>query len=211
MISRRHYAQFVKTLSQLQDQGRRISRIYSKENPCEVDIELMLEKYGFHIDAVPLADFGVEAWSTPSKRVVYIDIDLINRESRTRRYRMTLAEEFAHSILHRKIYDGVENFDQWLAKWSQIPDDVYENLDRNAKELAGIILMPEETFLKRLVMSRDQCLRALGGTKSPAGDQQSRIITDVTRKLMDDFNINEEPCRRRISRLTYPNRFFDIR
>lgn len=210
MIRRRPYEQFVKTLSQLQDQGRRITRIYSKANPCEVDIELMLEKHGFQIDTVPLADLGVEAWSTPSNRVVYVDINLADRESQTRRYRMTLAEEFSHSILHRKIYEEVKNFDQWIGKWSQIPDDVYEKLDKNAKELAGIILMPEDTFLKQLVALRDKCCHSMLVGKHPTEEQKSRIVVDVTKSLMDDFNVNEEPCRIRISRLAHPNGFFDI-
>lgn len=206
------YQHFIKTHRELEAFGLRISRLYCEDNPLEVDIDLTIEKnYGFTIDVVPMrADKGVEAWCSISKKFLYVDIELADNPGLERRYRMTLAEELAHSILHTKIYNGVTTYEQWETRWDEIEEGVHDRLDKNAKELAGIILMPADSFFEAMLDARDFYHKKSGinGDLSPV--QESHITAQVVRKLMDDFNVNDEPCRIRIDRLTERKGLFSL-
>ncbi len=56
-------------------------------------------------------------------------------------YRFTVAEELAHLLLHRSVLAGVRTLEDFLELYHS---DDYHYLDRNAKRLAGSLLMPEE-------------------------------------------------------------------
>lgn len=197
------YNKHRKTLSELRKIGSTLPRIFSKENPCEVDIELLLDKhYGIKIDLVPLKiENGIEAYASICGKKIYMDIGLADSDWQEKRYRFTLAEELAHIILHQEIYSDVESFADWEKVWNDIPEDIHEMLDKNAKELAGIILMPEREFIKRLLELREEFYEIYRVKGKPSNEQQSHIIADIRRRLIDDFNINEEPCRIRIIRI----------
>ena len=117
-----------------------------------------------------------------------------------RRYRFTLAEELAHIILHSDIYKEVKTFDDYFKAERSISEDSYHRLDRNAKELAGIILMPRYTFINRAIEIRDE----LCGPKdknSLTAVEKDKIRNQIVRRLMDDFNVNQEPCEIRLDRI----------
>lgn len=206
------YQHFIKTHRELELIGLRVSRCFCEENPSEVDIDLTIEKkYGFTIDVIPLrADKGVEAWCSISKKFLYVDIELADNPRHEGRYRMTLAEELAHSLLHSKIYNGVETYEQWATRWDEVDDTVHERLDKNAKELAGIILMPQNEFFDAMLNVRDFYREKAGMNGVLTPEQENHITGQVVRKLTDDFNVNDEPCRIRIDRLTEKKGLFGI-
>jgi hypothetical protein len=74
-------------------------------------------------------------------------------------YRFTVAEEYAHLVLHRGILEEVQDLDDVVALHES--DAYYNVLDRNAKRLASCILMPTEA-LRQDARSRFAALRAAG-------------------------------------------------
>lgn len=74
-------------------------------------------------------------------------------------YRFTVAEEYAHTVLHRGILTQVHDLDDVATLHAS--DAYYKVLDRNAKRLASIILMPTEQ-LRQDARTRFAVLRATG-------------------------------------------------
>lgn len=77
--------------------------------------------------------------------IIYIDETLATSESLLRRYRMTVAEELAHLILHRKAIESVRDPKDFQGL-HKLPN--WYDYERNAKRLAAMILMPSEYILK---------------------------------------------------------------
>lgn len=77
---------------------------------------------------------------TDSMRII-IDADVADHPSASF-YRFTVAEEFAHVLLHRDIMAQVQTLEDLLAlhAWRG-----YHEIDRNAKRLAAALLMPTIT------------------------------------------------------------------
>lgn len=103
---------------------------------------------------------------------IVIDADTADHPSASF-YRFTVAEEFAHVLLHRDIMVQIRTAEDLveLHGWSG-----YQEIDRNAKRLAAALLMPT---IKRLkgpcgngLLSWSESLRSLGR----AGRRSSRAL-----------------------------------
>jgi hypothetical protein len=64
-----------------------------------------------------------------------------------------------------------------------------------------MILMPEKTFLERLVHHRDARLRKLGASRSP--EALNILVAQVNRELISEFNVSEASVRHRLRGLLY--------
>ena len=196
---------YEKTLTELQKIGDAILDKYNSSNPFyEVDIEYIIESgFGIKIEPVALkAEFKIEAFPSLAKNTIYVDIGSLDDERQERRYRFTLAEELAHIILHADIYKEVSTFEDYFKAERSIPDDLYRRLDNNAKELAGIILMPKHPFINRAIEIRDELCRLKGQDKQNLTDIEKDITRNrIVKILMDDFNVNQEPCEIRLERI----------
>jgi len=74
-------------------------------------------------------------------------------------YRFTMAEEFAHVLLHRNIMAQVQTLEDLLAlhAWSG-----YHEIDRNAKRLAAALLMPTITVSREARALYPRLVKAAG-------------------------------------------------
>ncbi len=113
-----------------------------------VDIELIIEKrLGF--DILPIDNlkrehdtYGclVKDGKTHAMIGVVDEYMMANNETT---YRFTLAEEVAHHILHKEVFQQAGSLHEWAALCRSVPARSYWQMDRNAKYLAGALLMPE--------------------------------------------------------------------
>jgi len=130
--------------------------------------------------------------------VIYIDENLATSEKLLRRYRMTVAEEFAHLILHRKAIEAVTN-----------PQDFYElrklpnwyEYERNAKRLAAMILMPSELVLAYSRELYREFVNSAGFQNPPA------IKNFLAGKLADRFEVSVQAMKIRLDE--WPIKVFD--
>jgi len=160
-----------------------------------VDVEIMLERLpGVSLDIRPAlqARFGVMGMVlrdvSTGDIVVYIDDKLA--DGPVARYRMTVAEELAHILIHRRVLDSVtQDGDfrhlQGLAQWHQ--------MERNAKRCAAAILMPAEqvTAYARRVYPR--LVKAAG-----FGDC-SAILKYLASQLASSFEVSVSAMAIRLS------------
>jgi len=116
-----------------------------------VDIELLLELEGIDLDIWPGLQanhklLGMILINPETKKfMVYIDANLADYSAQRNRYRMTVAEELAHFLLHKEAIQFVCHPDDFRylqshAKW-------YE-CERNAKRLAAAPLMPASYLIE---------------------------------------------------------------
>lgn len=112
-----------------------------------IDIELILER-DIGVEIIPF--FGLErqyringilAKDVARDRfIIYVDEEMM--ENQEARYRFTLSEEYAHSVLHKDIFQDVEGLDDFLHLQRSITSEEIWLMDRNARYLAGTILVP---------------------------------------------------------------------
>ncbi len=95
-------------------------------------------------------------------------------------YRFTVAEEYAHIVLHRGILGQVHDLDDVATLHES--DAYYDVLDRNAKRLASIILMPTEQ-LRQDARTRFAALRA-------AGLGEAELARRLTIQLAQRYNVS---------------------
>lgn len=117
-----------------------------------VDVEHIVEELpSVDLDYYPClrSNYGLDGMigrdPDTNEIIIYIDEELATSERLLRRYRMTIAEELAHLILHRKAIESVENPDDFLFL-HKLPE--WYKYERNAKKLAAMILMPSECVLE---------------------------------------------------------------
>jgi hypothetical protein len=159
-----------------------------------VDIELMIETLpGVMLDVYQsLYHIMGAVCNGPAKNQITICIDdrLANLEELKKRYRMTLAEELAHLLLHRKVIESIKSIKEFQAlqrfrKWDQC--------ERNAKKLAAMILMPWNYVLDDCRTMYPQ-LVAVAGYSNPTA-----VKNYLSSKLADHYEVSVETMRYRLN------------
>lgn len=117
-----------------------------------VDVELLVEtRDGVDFDLWPKLEANHKVAGAVMKEVnrdrliIYVDEDIADNASRRNFYRMTVAEELAHIVLHEPIIKDVatpEDFQQ-LQQHKQ-----WYLAERNAKRFAAALLMPSDALLR---------------------------------------------------------------
>ncbi len=149
-----------------------------------IEIDLIIEKE-LDIRIMPftgLLEFhGLEAYLALGCRSIYVDNNLMDLDRLERRYRFTLAEEASHLILHRDLFKDVKTVDEYLAASEELSIEARKRLQRDARRLAGAILMPSDSFERK---AREQA----------AGSQYAgSLLRDfiVIPYLSNVFNVSE--------------------
>jgi Zn-dependent peptidase ImmA (M78 family) len=143
-------------------------------------LEAAIESYGYQIFPVPGLGEVAEAYVPIREGYILVDEEqYMNAE--TFRWRFTLAEELAHILIHRPLFEGMSVPDI-IAFQNNITDPEYLTLEREAKYLAGCLLMPQEQYRSRF----NQFL----GIQSSRVSSELRIFRYVVRQLSYDFNVS---------------------
>jgi hypothetical protein len=135
---------------------------FGQDVPIPVDVDLLLEQTaGVDLDVWPALrdNHGLEGMicrdAASGELIVYIDEWLA--DNRPTRYRMTVAEELAHVLLHRTVIEQIDSpagF-QELQKHPR-----WFEMDRNAKRFAAAILMPGEQVTREAGQVYSKLVRA---------------------------------------------------
>jgi len=133
--------------------------------PIPVDIDFLVDQQpGVLLDILPglrtvCGAAGLVRYE-PEKDClrVIVDAEVADHPSASF-YRFTVAEEFAHVLLHRDIMTQVRNVEDLAAlhTWSG-----YHEIDRNAKRLAAALLMPTITVSARARTLYTDLVKAAG-------------------------------------------------
>jgi len=157
-----------------------------------VDVDLLLEDIdGVDLDIWPGLQanhkmLGMTGYNPDTKILsIYIDDCLADSSAGIRRYRMTVAEELAHIIIHRPAIEAVrtpEDFKliQSHSKWYK-----YE---RNAKRLAAAILMPPSNILRDAQELYSEMISALPSEFKFSNPEAIKKM--ITSKLADIYEVS---------------------
>ncbi len=154
--------------------------------PYEVDIDRILSAEGIAL----LFKYGllkrhdVAALATVNGKVIIDDERCYDDIRYEKMVRFTLAEEYAHTLLHCGVARkrGVHDKATFKSFMERLPEDEVYEADRNARKLAEAILMPKPDFIQRFRQLRDEL-------NADATDADTTVLTQLTR----DFNLNLKP------------------
>ncbi len=164
-----------------------------------VDIDLIIETMpGVDLDIYPSlkANYDILGMTGTDDRgmiLIYIDEGLADQASQQRRYRMTLAEEFAHILIHRDALMQVKNPKDFIAIHSHPQWNIF---DRNAKRLAAALLMPARTVARSAGEWYSKIIDVLPpATKYTNPDM---IKKNITSQLADQYDVSLASMRFRL-------------
>jgi Zn-dependent peptidase ImmA (M78 family) len=170
-----------------------------------IDIDYIVEQLpGVDIDYYPALrdNYGLDGMVgtdlDTGEIVIYIDENLATSERLLRRYRMTVAEELSHLLLHRKAIEAVDAPQDFLTL-QKLPN--WYEYERNAKKLAAMILMPSEFILKYSRQLYSDFIKQVG-----FGDPVA-IKNFLAAKLADVFEVSLQAMKIRLGE--WPIRVFD--
>jgi len=129
-----------------------------------VDVELLLEKIeGVDLDFGPALrqNHGLDGMvlRDPQTAELFVIIDEWLAEHRLNRYRMTVAEELAHILLHRPIIEQItepRHFRELQQHYR------WHEMERNAKRFAAAILMPGNLVARKARSTYQQLVHKAG-------------------------------------------------
>jgi Zn-dependent peptidase ImmA (M78 family) len=143
-------------------------------------LEHTIEKYGLRIWSVPHLAEIAEAYVPVKEGYLFVDEEqYLNPWSF--RIRFTLTEELAHTLIHRQIFAG-KTIDQIKRIQAQITDAEYAVIERDAKYLAGAILMKKTWFMERFGYHQSRL--------SFQSKNRLNILGFIIRELSRDFNVS---------------------
>ena len=162
-----------------------------------VPIEEIVE-FDLGLDVVPLPnlhrDFQIESWLSHDTRSIFVD--LRQCEEMETRYRFSLAHEVGHLLLHADLYRGslLTSFEGWLAFHEGLDPILRDNMEWQARSLAGRILVPAAPLLKRAQQLLDRAKKRL-----PKKVPSEALFGSISIPLADVFRVHEEVVRIRLS------------
>jgi len=165
-----------------------------------VDIDLLLENTSsVDLDIWPglAANHNLLGMSgiNPDTNVIYIYIDdkLADTSASMRRYRMTVAEEFAHILIHRPAIEAVKTAEDFKLIQNHPKWYIYE---RNAKRLAAALLMPAPYLLKDAPELYSEIITRLPEPYKFSNPEA--IKNKITGLLADKYLVSVESMRYRL-------------
>lgn len=143
-------------------------------------VETAIESFGYRIFSFPgLAEIA-EAYVPVKPGYIFVDEEqYLGIDSF--RWRFSLAEELAHILIHRPMFEGM-TLEQIIEFQNEITDKEYLALEREAKYLAGCLLMPADEYKKRFVHFWD--------LQSSRIQNELTVLRYVVRQVSYDFNVS---------------------
>ena len=162
-----------------------IRRQFGKSDGNRLMVDHLVEKMGFKLFAAPglKEEMGVEAYLPAKEKTIIVDRDQMDYGSP--RFNFTLVEEVAHNELHRNLEKkSAKELHECVMALS---GDDYLSFERDAKYLAGAILMDKKSFTADFHKHFDTQKRQLGAS----GDRDT-VVRYTIRKLYMAYCVSFE-------------------
>jgi hypothetical protein len=180
---------------------------HSRHNPgmlVPVPIELILEvKLEFNLAPLKglLAATGQYGFLTCEERTITVDAELYQR--RDPEFRLTLAHEFAHFVLHWEVLDKKKlelqaplDFDTWKRRYLDFPEEVHLLMERQAETLANLLVVPTAPLRTRF----NEVMTRYDGKVNQPGELPEAQKAFISKRLGGMFNVPERVIRTRIEK-----------
>ena len=180
-----------------------LNEILGPEFDVPVDIDLLAERLkGVSLDyARGLREHhsldGAVLRDTDTGELLII-VDEWLADSNPNRYRMTIAEEVAHIVLHRRLIDAIND----VATFRELHQHPrFHQIERNAKRCAAALLMPGSAVVELAQEIYPQLVKVAGFNDVTA------VQKYLASQLAKVFEVSAETMRYRLNE--WPMRIFD--
>ena len=153
----------------------------------------------FHLglDIIPTLDlqrnFEIDAYVTNDRVEVWVDKYVL--ESRTNRYRFSLAHEIGHLMLHPGLFElHFDNVAEWKTVVNSIPGKEYSFLEWQASYFAGLVLVPPAELARVFDMWRGK----LAGIGLNLEEQDDRVWDILESHIGKEFVVSADVIHRRL-------------
>ncbi len=155
-----------------------------------VDIELLIELNGVRIEAFQDLRRKWDTYAFPdvTGHFIFVDAGLMDDPGGGKKLRFTLAEEFAHILVHTPLFTKCRTPEDRLSLQRHLGEDIVDRLERQARALAGALLMPAATFDPRVEEVATACRNAQGEID----------VEKLAQALAHDFDVNYRAARKRL-------------
>jgi len=159
-----------------------------------VDIEAIVEKLDIEIDVKRGLKEIYHIWGMiavdldTDSLVILVDDTLLDNHRNL--YRMTVAEEFAHSLLHKNAIKEIKTIEDFKSLHNH---SNWHKHERNAKRLAAAILMPSQNILNDSRKLYTQMITVAGYNNPEA------IKKHITSFLADRYEVSIVAMRIRLN------------
>jgi IrrE N-terminal-like domain len=184
------------TYEAIQREADNFLRKYHPTRSLPVPIETIVD-IKLKIDIVPMGCLleicDVDAFINTSCTVIHVDCGVYVSANQNR-YRVSLAHELAHSILHRDFLKSVkfDSLGEWKTVYTAIPKDQQEYMELQAFSLGANILVPRD----QLDREYDAALASLGARQGVPAMRDINLHSIET-ELSNKFGVSREVIRRR--------------
>lgn len=204
----------VEWISNINAHAERFLKKYHPSHSIPVPIEHIAEfKLGMDIIPVPglkdvLGKEGFDIDGFISSDFSSISVDAYVYEKYETRYRFTLAHEISHKLLHINIYEQCEfsNVNEWISTVRAIPQETIDRAEWQARELAGLILVPKAILADEFNREADAIFSVYSKDHPQIVQYADEInylgfIMDVTiHSLAKKFIVSDDTIRIRLER-----------
>jgi IrrE N-terminal-like domain len=140
-------------------------------------------------------DFGVDGYLTLDPTTIIIDQQqMISQETR---YRFTLGHEIGHLLLHRDFYEeaNIKDLPSYLAAYEALDERLLDQLEFQARNLAGRVLLPRDQFTEAARVALDWVRGQL-----PHGTKVSTkgICSVIAGRIAPQFNVHDKVAETRL-------------
>ena len=160
-----------------------------------VDIELLVDLNGVRVESYRDLRRKWDTYAFPdvTGRFIFVDADLMDDPDEEKKLRFTLAEEFAHVLIHTVVFAACHTAEDRLSLHRHLGEDLVDRLDRQARALAGALLMPQSMFDPRVEELATACRNSQGEIN----------VEELAQTLARDFDVNYRAARKRLKMRGY--------
>ena len=157
-----------------------------------VDIELFMEKeFDLRTETFHKLKrrYSIYAFTVIGSNYIFVDDELLDDPMQEKKLRFTLGEEFAHTLIHRDVYQDCKTPEERITKDGIFEEESRSRVETNARALSGMFLMPRYLVEPRV----DEIIKTTG----------AQTIETVANEIKDDFDVNFKVAHFRLKHLGY--------
>jgi len=165
-----------------------------------VDIERIVE-FDLGLDIIPIPGLQrlcrTDAFISSDFGSISVDDELFEPRFQSR-YRFSLAHEIAHLLLHRDIFvsRSIRSAEEYVAFFASMDPVEYDQLEWQANELAGLVLVPPSALAERFLKVK-RWAEERGASLEKYGESALYVVAN---RLKDDFKVSRQVVEFRLQK-----------
>ncbi len=185
--------------------------LYPRANTIPVDVEKLIE-IDLKLQIIPIASLkpkcDTDALLSNDLRSVLVDLEQFVNEKNLNRLRFTFAHEIGHLILHSDLFKlfKFSSVDDWISTFNNFEDKLYKDIEFQANEFAGRLLIPPNKLIEVVNQMQDKIEMWKNSTSLPVSNN---FIEYIARTISQVFGVSQKVAQIRIEKEKIFKELFD--